>query len=220
MPVAADLDVPRRLAALPRNKAGYVVPWFIAWVDGEPDFRIIGPGKPADALRFDLCWLCGQPAGAYRAFVIGPMCAVNRTTAEPGSHLDCARYAARVCPFLSVPNMRRRTTGLPEGHVDPGGVMLTRNPGAACVWVTKRWSLFDAPGGQLLELGPPTSVEWYAEGRTATVEEIEASVTSGMPALLEACDHDANPERSRGNVHAEVDRLLAYVRGERPSPMP
>src|SRR5262245_17927108 len=102
-----DIPLPARMARLPISPAGYPVPWFVATIKGEPDFRVIGPDKIARAVRADLCWLCGQTLGRFKAFVGGPMCAVNRTSAEPPSHRECAEYAVRACPFLTRPRMRR-----------------------------------------------------------------------------------------------------------------
>ena len=74
-----DSTEPGRIALLPRNKVGYAVPWFVATIDGTPDFRVIKPGAIEDAQRRKLCWVCGVPFQRQedRAFVIGPMCAVN-----------------------------------------------------------------------------------------------------------------------------------------------
>ena len=191
---------PRRIAALPADRHGYPVPWFVATIDGTPDFRVIKPGAIRDALRFRLCWICGQPAGANAAFVIGPMCAVNRVSAEPPSHRDCAIYAATHCPFLTRPGMRRRDTALPDGHVDPAGVMIARNPGVALVWVTRRWQPFNTDGGVLFDVGDPVETLWFAQGRPATRGEVEASIASGLP-LLRA---EAVQEGARAVV--ELDR--------------
>ena len=147
---------PPRIARLPRNHAGYPVPWFVATVDGTPDFRIVRPGGIKDAVRFELCWLCGQRLGANAAFVLGPMCTINRVSPEPPSHRDCALYAARACPFLTTPHMRRRTTGLPGDIVDPDGEMIARNPGVVAVWVSRNWS--PIPGHRLFDVGEAATV--------------------------------------------------------------
>lgn len=92
--------MPPRVAQLPLDPdRGYPVPWFAAWFDadgqpcergqGKPDYRVVHPEDVRDAHRFELCWICGGRRGAFATFVIGPMCAVNRTSAEPPSHLDC-----------------------------------------------------------------------------------------------------------------------------------
>jgi hypothetical protein len=206
-----ELSIPPRMANLPRNKAGYVVPWFVAWFDGEPDFRVVRENGIGEALRYQKCWLCGQRLGANAAFVIGPMCAVNRVSAEPPSHRDCATYAARVCPFLANPSMVRRERNLPEHRVNPAGEMLMRNPGVALVWVSRSWQPFRAPGGVLFDVGEPTAVEWWAHGREATREEVLASIQSGLPALASVA-REEGPE-----AEAELARQLERAKVLMPS---
>jgi hypothetical protein len=152
--------------------------------------------KWALAVRERRCWVCGDPLGAYMTFVVGPMCGINRTSAEPPSHLDCAIWSARNCPFLTRPHMVRRedeainNAALVErapGHA------LTRNPGVTLLWTTRTYKVFDAGNGKpLINMGEPTNVEFYAEGRRATHAEVDASVAGGLPALLEmAQEQDA-----------------------------
>lgn len=194
-------DPPARIARLPRDHAGRPVPWFVAWIDGAPDFRVVRADGIADAVRFRTCWLCGDPLGANATFVIGPMCSINRVSPEPPSHRDCADYAARACPFLTRPQMRRRTTDLPEDTVDPGGIMIVRNPGVALVWTSRTWRLDRQHG--IFDVGNPTDVRWYAEGRPATRAEVLASIDSGLP-LLRA---EAEKDPRRDLALAELDRL-------------
>ncbi len=171
-----------------RDKHGRYVPWFVWWrPDGEPDFRVIAPGKIQEAIRFSRCWMCGDKLGRIYAFVIGPMCAVNRNTAEPPCHTDCAAYAASVCPFLTTPKMHRRSNDLPAER-SIAGCSIDRNPGVALVWVTRRFKPYVPQMGKrgiLFELGDPEQTLWFACGRTATREEIMASLDSGMPLLRE-----------------------------------
>lgn len=193
---------PRNIGRLLRDpKRGVPVPWFVAWIDGQPDFRVIAPGRIEDALRFGLCWVCGQRRGRYSAFVVGPMCAINRTSAEPPSHLDCATYSAMACPFLVNPQRRRRESQMPEGTADPAGQMIRRNPGVALVWVTKKFHLWhDDSGGLLFDVGQPDSVRWYAHGRDATRDEVWESIESGLPILAGMAE-----EEGQGAV-AELER--------------
>lgn len=190
------VEMPGPVAVLPRDKHGRPIPWFVDRdEDGVPDFRVVRKGGIRDAVRFDWCWVCGKRRGRHAAFVIGPMCAVNRVSAEPPSHLACAIYSARACPFLSTPSMRRRDRGLPEDYVDPAGVMLTRNPGVALVWSSRTWKPFTAPTpdghvGVLFDVGEPTATSWWAHGREATAAEVTESITAGFPAILEAAKVD------------------------------
>lgn len=201
-----SIEMPTRVAKLPLDSRGYPIPWFVARIDGKPDFRVVRPNGIALALRESRCWICGQLLLDTRvAYVVGPMCAVNRTSAEPPSHRDCARYAARACPFLARPHARRREAGLPDGRVEPSGTMIRRNPGVSLIWITRRpLTVFDdGRGGLLFKLGDQVGVEWYAEGRGATRSEILASIESGLPLLREAAEPDGPA------AIAELDKLTA-----------
>lgn len=183
--------MPDRVARLDRNREGYPIPWFVAVIDGVPDFRVIRPDGIRDAIRFERCWICGQHRGRTATFVIGPMCAVNRVSAEPPSHRECAVYAAKACPFLARPNMRRRDTALPEAASKPGGVMISRNPGVALVWVTREFAAWSPARGEVLfDVGAPLEVQWLAEGREATRAEVLASIDSGLPILREEAERE------------------------------
>lgn len=181
--------MPSRIAKLNVDGCGYPVPWFVAWVNGEPDFRVIDPNKIPRAINFKLCWICGEKLGKHLTFPIGPMCAVNRTISEPPSHHDCAEFSVKACPFLMLPHAGRRETNLPATSVDPAGIAIKRNPGVICLWTTRRYALFrsmsgnGARDGLLFQIGPPEQIEWFAEGRTATRAEVEASTMSGLSLL-------------------------------------
>jgi hypothetical protein len=182
-----------KVAALPIDERGYPVPWFVEWIDGKPDHRIMDRDKLRRAVRLGLCWVCGTPLGAYKAFLVGPMCAINRVNSEPPMHRECALYSVKACPFLSRPHMHRREAGIPDDIKPAHGVMVMRNPGAICLWTTKTFKPFNAIAGQpgiLFDLGEPDSTEWFAEGRAATRAEVDASINSGLPILLKPAIED------------------------------
>lgn len=208
MPLPPDLPV--RMQKLPRWRIMGMdapVPWFVQWMKtgadgkpepcepgaGEPDFRVMDSRKWVRAIRHGRCWVCGEELGIYKAFVIGPMCAVNRVTSEPPCHRSCAIWSAKACPFLSRPRMRRNEKGLPEEHEKPAGFMLERNPGATCIWITRSFRVFNAEmggQGQLIRLDDPAEVLWFAEGKTASRTQVMESITSGYPSLLELAQQD------------------------------
>jgi hypothetical protein len=185
-PVRPELPqpVPAEILELPLER-GYPVPWFVARVNGAYDFRVLRPGAFEYALAWETCWICGKPLGAWCTFVVGPMCAVNRTSAEPPSHPECAEWAAIACPFLVRPHATRRAGGLPDGTHEPDGIMLRRNPGVALCWHTLRGRIKLRRPHRLLDMGKPYEVSWFAHGRPATRAEIRASIESGLPALAE-----------------------------------
>lgn len=194
-------EMPSRIRKLPVFR-GYPVPFFVDYLNGEPEFRAMDPRKFARCYRERLCWVCGEPLGAFLAFVIGPMCAVNRITSELPNHRECADWAARACPFLSMPKARYRD-GKPEGFKEPAGVCLDRNPGVAMIWITRSYSLFRAShgnSGYLVNLGEPEDIIAFCEGRKATREEIMYSIDTGIPILRQASIEHGEPDEARAQL--------------------
>lgn len=202
------IDMPARIDRLPRDKRGFPIPRFVHWMDEEPDFRIIDPGHMVACVKRDLCWICGERMGAHKAFVIGPMCCVNRISAEPPSHRDCALFAAKNCPFLSIPLAKRNERGLPENKF-VAGVMIERNPGVTAVWMTRSYQPIKVGQGVLFQIGEPTSVEFYARARIATRAEVDESVRTGFPFLQSAAEQDG-PEgvRELAQYRRRFDALM------------
>jgi hypothetical protein len=207
-----------RIAKLPVDERGYPIPFFVAYIDGKPDFRIADAAKFASAVKFRLCWVCGQPLGVHISFVIGPMCAVTRTTAEPATHLDCALWSLRGCPFMMRPKMVRREGGNLDGAeaFEPGGIMIKRNPGVMCLWNTRIWTMFrDNQGRPLLRVGEPESVSWWREGRQASRAEVMEGISSGLPKLKELCDSKEEESELLRRVEAVMPWLPAEELSER-----
>jgi hypothetical protein len=189
-----DIPIPTRMQALKRDSKGRVVPFFVHEPEsGDPDFRITEPMKIITCYTEGLCWVCGNKMGVYKCFVSGPMCCINKVSSEPPSHYECAHYSVQVCPFLTTPKMVRRETGLPNIG-EPSGIPIYRNPGVAAIWVTRSYHHFeDGRGGFLFRMGPAERVEWYAEGRKATRQEIMDAIESGYPKLVELAELDGRP---------------------------
>jgi hypothetical protein len=210
--------MPERIARLPRDGRGYPVPWFICWMQdgravpagtGEPDFRIIGPGKLWMAHNRRKCWICGgSMEGQSNIYVIGPMCVINRVTSEPPCHRECAEFAAKACPFLTNPREKRNAKNMPDDPV-VAGIMIPRNPGAVALYQCAKAKPFQAGQGVLFRLGKPIRVDWYAEGRVATRGEIEQSIDSGLPILVAEAKRDGiEGLRALAHMHNEALLLL------------
>jgi hypothetical protein len=203
-------SLPFRMRGLKRDpKRGNVpVPWFVPWIGDTPEFRAMSPYKWMKAITDKLCWVCGEKLGATMAFTIGPMCGINRTTAEPPGHPECARWSACNCPFLANPRMVRREDETMNAEIQaalmPGHAIL-RNPGVTLLWFTRSYSLFpDGKGKYLIELGDPEFVEWYAERRFATRDEVMKSITTGLPAL------EAVAAQEEGGLQALNEHVSAF----------
>jgi hypothetical protein len=76
---------------------------------------------------------------------------------------------------------------MPEGHTKGPGFALARNPGVACLWVSKQYpkpfKTFAGEKGVLFSLGDPVQTIWYREGRLATRLEVIEAIEDGLPAL-------------------------------------
>lgn len=182
-------EMPIRIAALSLDKRGYPIPFFASMIDGEPDFRMANAEAWRLCVTHKLCWICGQPLGRHKTFAVGPMCVVNKTSSEPPSHLDCALWAVKACPFMNNPRATRREDELTEANKkNVAGEMIERNPGVTCIWTTTHWTKFsDGRGGFLFDIGAPESCSWWREARPATRAEVLASLESGLPILRKAC---------------------------------
>ncbi len=157
--------LPARMRDLPVDpERQLVVPWFVAWLDGKPEFRAMDGVKWIRAIREHLCWVCGERLGVWQIFVMGPMCGITRTTPEPPCHQECARWSAR---------------HLPEAM------------GVTLLWTTRRFEILeDGAGKPLIHIGDAESVEWWAEGRQSTREEVDHAVDTGMPFVAEMAKGD------------------------------
>jgi hypothetical protein len=217
-----ELEVlPARMQNLPIDDRGYPVPWFVPKLsDGTYEFRGMDPHKWAAAVKFDQCWVCGQRLGRHKTFVAGCMCGINLTSSEPPSHLECARWSARNCPFLNNPDQQRRSGG--EFHPDGkfvGGIAIQRNPGVTVLWTTRDFTVYpDGHGGKLIQMGAPESVEFWTQGRIATREEIDASIAAGLPNLEQAALREDDGLKWLNEAKERFFKLLPPRTGV-PSPM-
>jgi hypothetical protein len=187
-------DAPMNIRRLPVEGRGFPVPWFLSWEGvGEPDFRFVHPHRAIHAHQLGLCWICGGKLGRIKTFAIGPMCAVNRVSAEPPSHPECATFAAEACPFLSRPLAKRAPPPNDWKAFDATpGIMIERNPGVTLLWGCLRYTVFrpDLDRGILFQIGPPERLRWMCEGRDAAREEVLESIRTGLPNLLEVARED------------------------------
>lgn len=198
-------NLPESMRLLPRDERGYPVPWFVPFVEGKPEFRAMDAQKFATALRGNLCWVCGTKMGTTKAFVAGPMCGINRTSAELPCHLACAIWSAKNCPFLTNPRQVRREDDVltvQNMREKAAGLAIARNPGVVMIWITRSFEVFnDGHGKPLIHMGEPDSVLWFACGREATRAEVQESIDTGLPIL----------EAAARTEHGGLEALNRYV---------
>jgi hypothetical protein len=211
--------LPAHMLNLPIDARGYPVPFFVGWVDGVPDFRTAAPAALKRCIVSGVCWICGRRLGQYRTFVSGPLAGINRCSGEPPSHIDCARFAVQACPFIVLPKAQRREANLPDDVQALPGIHLERNPGVCMLWTVKigprpSYKIEAQPGGGVLFRldGEPDSLTFWAGGQRATREQVEASVSAGLPALEALCENfdDRNEVRALAAQFAKLlDKRMA-----------
>ena len=105
-----------------------------------PDLRITDFNKRhhSDGTQ---CWICGEPLGEHKAFLISEDVVKTRVHDEPPSHRDCAIFAAKACPFIVNPQMRRNRKDMPLAVDARSG-----HPAKYCVWVTNKFAIENRGG--------------------------------------------------------------------------
>ncbi|MGH8665352.1 MAG: hypothetical protein ACREUX_13910 [Burkholderiales bacterium] len=205
--------LPDRIKALPIDSRGYPIPWFVAEIEpGVRDFRFADRHKRVIAARDRRCWVCSDKLGRYLAFVIGPMCAINRNTSEPACHRECAEFAVRACPFMLLPQAQYRKANAPDSMQKPIG-FLDGNPGCMCIWITTDFKPYRAGPNRddwLILIGNPIECLWYAGGELATRKAVLESIERRLPLLREVAEQHDGPE-GVALLEQLRDRALALV---------
>lgn len=208
------LDMPARITRLPVTESGFPIPWFAAYVKdgkhcapehgGQPDLRYSDERKAALAITQSLCWVCGGKLGTNKAFVIGPLSLISHVTAEPPTHLDCAQFTVRACPFLANPRMRRNKKDQADERVmDPHGTL--DNPGVIAIATVRGEYKYFRTNRVLIRFGEPHNIEWFKDKRKATREEVLHAMQSGAE---KACVYYPDDPKLPKMIEATMD--LAY----------
>jgi len=178
-PVRPDLPpLPARMLYLPVDDRGYPIPEFVSNLDGKRDFRAVSLEHMANCISDDVCWICGQRLEALKAFVIGPLPAIRGFSNEPPSHIECAEFAVRACPFLLLPKAKHRTMDNPKVEKLPRAGK--GNPGVSCVYTVRGYAHQERRKGIIFLTGEAVRTEWYTQGRRATRSEVLAAIEASI----------------------------------------
>lgn len=121
-----EIPIPRRMLQCRRDHRGYPIPFLMI-----PDSQItIDMHKMMLCAMKKLCMICGKKLDNKKWFIAGITTSQNRLFVDPAMHEECARYALRVCPFLSNSDMKYRKkydeNTIP--YADPNYVRKGRSP--------------------------------------------------------------------------------------------
>lgn len=177
--------LPRHMQGLPLDERGYPVPYFVQWIDGKPDFRLLDQEKFAKARVNGLCSVCGHKLGKFKSFVGGPMNVLQKLSGEPPMHRDCALFSVKACPFLLYPLSKRRDANLPPESRPVGeetDIFYEDNPGITSIWTCTAYR--ESRTGRTFHFIDMTSLEWFTEGRGATADEIKTALIAARERLI------------------------------------
>jgi hypothetical protein len=83
-----------------------------------------------------------------------------------------------------------------------------RNPGVVAVWVTKSFKLRKVdPHSFLFKIGDPITIDWYAEGRLATHEEIMHSINTGLPLLEKMAAEEGGTQQLKRAINKAMELI-------------
>lgn len=209
------VDAPGAMHGRPIDHRGFYVPWFVTGKDdrGLWDFTRVDPRRVREGYERQVCFVSGEPLGRYRSFVIGPMCCINRITAEPPVKREVAEWSVRVCPWISNPAARRPEKADGELLTAPG-IMIKDNPGICAIWTVERAN-YRMGRDRLIRLGDPTHLEFYTQKRKATQEEIRKAMVQGAAKLMAIAEPEGEEaiqllERYLTDFGRMIERVMGF----------
>lgn len=206
----AKLDMPERVRALPVDRRGFPVPKFVKWIDGQPDFRVVSSEHMTRCITRRVCWVCGDRLGRHVAFVCGPSSAITRRTVEPPSHLDCAEFALKACPFIMYPERGRG--GFPDGMEHAAAVInLDRNPGCWLLWVTDGYEASPFGDAVMFKMREPSRLEWRHRGGVPTRDQARAALAAPIVELYKKVANEQQRRQLDGAIAAAVAAIDAAL---------
>jgi hypothetical protein len=91
------------------------------------------------------------------------------------------------------------------------GFAIRRNPGVAMLWITREFELFRPPAGNeglLIQMGTPDSVEWWAEGKPATREQVLHSIDEGLSNLEAIARQEKGGLEALANARSRFEKWI------------
>lgn len=159
-----DVEKPDGIAELEVDHRGYPVFYSVfRHGDGKPDFRVIDQDKRMKCAQKKLCGICGKPLGYYMIFIGGPVAARNRAFGDSPMHRECAEYAMKVCPYLTIESMQyekdhERKYQDQQFTTDPNVIM--EKPEKMCLFITRGYRIEPNGSTWVYIAKPAVEIEW------------------------------------------------------------
>ncbi len=164
-----DEPLPPKMRALPRDDRGYPVFFTVQPrggmpLDGKVDLRVVNAYNHQRCATERLCNVCGKPLYRTLYFIGSPACVQNRVFSDSPLHEECARYALRVCPYLTQPAFgyhERPEDTARLSHATEAELPLGK-PERIVLYCCQQYRPIPGTAGKSLYLVEPARwVEWY-----------------------------------------------------------
>jgi hypothetical protein len=202
--------IPSRMSHLELDPRGYAIPWGVFRDDsGRAHFQINDDRRRYQAIKNDLCPICGGSLFRGRWFVGGPISAFHKdgSFADPPMHHECATYSLQVCPYLAVPYYGKRLDDKTlKGKSVPllaDNTMIERRPNVFICAMATRQRVTKGIFSHITPVRPYSQVEYWQHGQQLNQTEGEALVKVDQLTW----------EREIANVNRNV-KLIVPVRGK------
>lgn len=158
------MDTPPFLQHLRQHKR-MPVPYFVAYVGQDPDFRLHDAKKQHACLSHRKCAICGKPLPAEAFLISGPLGLKNRVSSDTWMHQACAQFSLDNCPYLSRQHTDRREAGL-LSHTLQADYHAPNKPAEVYLIRTDKYQVLRTSQGPLINYRPLASLRHtYVDGR-------------------------------------------------------
>ncbi len=161
-----QIEIPSFLSHLKTDARGYPVPFFVPWIGGKPDFRMLDANKQKMCVEKNLCSICGKKLHEYQYFITGPMGKMNGVHSDPPMHKDCAEYSINVCPHLHFEKAERNDREDYYKESKEGNTAaIYDKPKELFIIKADRFKFIPGPQGQLVKFREVSSRKYvYIDG--------------------------------------------------------
>lgn len=173
-----QVEIPKRMEKLPKDTNGIPIP-YSTYIEknGKPNFSVIARSKVQNCIQNKICSICGQSLETNIWLIAGAMVALNPRGAyiDPPIHIECGRYALKVCPYLALPFFsKKKANEVVPG--DPNVKISAGKPKVFALVCTVGYDYVHTPAGSsvIVPFKPLLAIEYWVHGSKITEPEAKA----------------------------------------------
>lgn len=160
------MQIPSLMASRPRH-GGLPIPYIVAIHNGIPRYSLNDETKRIEAIKRQLCGQCGKKLYGRVHFIGGSDMVEALVSEEPAMHLECARYAMAMCPYLANGQVRAQPVTINDARaiLVPWSAAPSPEPAQMAIITTMGYTSYMHGPKLLARLPRPKRVAWYAAGQ-------------------------------------------------------